>query len=243
MASHFTSTAETPEEREIRKRKQTVKRIRIMMTIFGMAIVARVFIKNPPPPRTPDYSKYKVRYVPGMLDAIPAAERSKMDPKILARIQQADDDARYKRTNLPPMTALAKGPYKASETPLASQTQQEVERQFAYSYEKRRHEKIHQLEEQELRSTTKTTVVEFAGGGYVHVEKAARDKRVCEIKFDRSISASVPSTMVKNVRTDAADWSPPLSKGEVSLKPARGITIILQRQLATRITIPNMPLQ
>jgi hypothetical protein len=244
MASREINSFENPEQREIRRRQQTKRRIRAMTVIFGLSIATRVFIKNPPPPKTPDYSKYKVRYVPGMLDAIPAAERAKMDPKVLARIQQADDEARNKRAGTPtPVYAAAKGPYKATEVPIASQTQEEKELQFEYVYAKQRQAKAQQLERQEIHDTTKSTVVEFAGGGYIFAERAARDGRVCKIKLDRNTIAAVPSTLVKSLRTDAAGWTPPLAKGEVMLKPARGITIVLQRQVANRITIPPLRLQ
>jgi hypothetical protein len=243
MSAHFT-TSETPEEREIRRRRSTARRIRTMVVIFGVAVTARIFIKNPPPPKTPDYSKYKVRYVPGMLDAIPASERSRMDPKILAQIQQTDVDARNGRlAQTAPVNAFAKQPYKAAETPLPNISQEEKDRQFAYVYEKRREERMHQLEEQEIHDTTKSTVVEFLGGGYLRVEKAAEGNRICEIKVDRKTIAAVPARLVKNVRPDAAEWTPPLSKNQVQLKPARGITIVIGRNIASRITMPTVPLQ
>jgi hypothetical protein len=243
MATSSQYGSETPEQREIRRRKNTVRRVRVMVAIFAVAVLARVFIKNPPPPKTPDYSHYKVRYVPGMLEAIPAAQRSQMDPKLLAMMVRADEEARHGLAAQQTAGSFVKKTYEAAEAPLASESRVEAEKQFVYAYTKRRQEKIHEMEQEERRETTKTTVVQFTGGGYLHVEQASESGRVYEIKFDRTMLATVPSHMVQRVRPNAVDWSPPLGRNEVELKPARGITIVLQRQLAARIPLPTLPLQ
>src|SRR5690349_9386264 len=117
MAMNVTLITESPEEREIRIRKTTLRRIRALAATFGVAILARIFVKNPPPPKTPDYGKDAVRFIPGMLDAIPASERARMDPKLLAKMQQMDNDFRHGRIQT---TEAPAGPvaYKAVESPL-----------------------------------------------------------------------------------------------------------------------------
>jgi hypothetical protein len=236
-------TFETPEEREIRVRRNTAKRVRFIVAILGVSIVARIFVKNPPPPQAVQYSASEVRFVPGMLDAIPASERNKMDPRMLARMQQLDDEARRGAKPSPPASAVAETPYKASETPLASEAEAEKTRQFAYSYAKKRQEVLMAMEEIQVRNTSKTTLVQFTRGGYLHVEQAIKTPRNCEIRFDRTLVANLPSKMVQDVTADAAAWTPPLSSREVELKPARGITIILERQLARHVTVARFPMQ
>lgn len=224
---------ETPEEREIRKRATTGKRIRILVVVCIVAVGARIFIKNPEPPKPPDHSNKQVRVLPGMLENIPESARVHMNQQMLAKLQSAEQPKDIGLPAIKPQEAIAQ--YKPVEPPPGTIVSPESTMSFQYAQRAKR------IIEPEIppEEKTKTTVVAFASGGYLLVEQAVRVRNNVEIKVDASMIAGLPSHLVKSVKENAVGWQEPVPAGHVRLKPAKGITIVVEKSIGERITVPK----
>jgi hypothetical protein len=131
----YTSTADSPEEREIKRRQSTFKRVKFMGAILLISVIAKIFIKPPPPPKTPDRSKQTIRYVPGMLDQLPPSALEKMDPKILAQIRA--EEMRQKNGGFESNETASNNNYQPSQVPLDNMMELEAHKQREFSYIKK----------------------------------------------------------------------------------------------------------
>lgn len=240
MATLLVSTTETPEEAEARRRASTAFRIKVLVGISVLVIAARVFIKDPERKAPIDYTKAPVKIVPGMLDTLPASARANIEPQLLAKMVLADEMARRGEFGKPPAeTEAAKVEYRPAEAPTERDVEAEAykEQIFAYARKRRidtlRRDRI----EQQSRDTRKSTLVRFASGGFVHAEAAERRRRDTYIRIDKNLEADLPNSLVSSVRNDALGWNEPVPAGKVKLRPARGITVILFRDTARRVTV------
>lgn len=239
MGIQLTGLGETSEERSLRLRQATIKRIRILVIVCVISIGARIFIKNPPPPKPRDVSKVAIRYTPGMLDNMSASTLKRMDPILLARLQKADQDAR--RARMIQSQNLVQSNYRPAEVPLTNKAEEEAYKQLEFIYAKKRETQIHEKEKREARDLTKTMLVQFRSGGYLKAEKASHVQQSCEIQVDRTMMATLPKKLVASVSDNAVTWKAPIPQGFVQLKPAKGITITVLKQSAERITIKKSP--
>jgi len=105
---------------------------------------------------------------------------------------------------------------------------------FQYLRRKRRAD-LKRKEERVDRS--KKMLVRFKGGGYIKAEKTWKKNGQIIIQYDRTLIAGIPKDRVASVTMNAVTWKEPVPRGQVRLKPARGITITLSRESARRISI------
>ncbi len=228
---------DSPEQREQNQRSAMRKRIILLVSALSLAIGARLIIKDPPPPKMVDRSKDEIRYVPGMLDALPASERVKLDPKVVAKMMEVDENARRGIKPFPQGTAIAGLPttYKPAD-PLFEEEQEAVQykQNLTYNLQRRRKDKETVAEQVD---TTKTMVVQFRNGGYIRAEKAAEHINQVRIWVNRSLTAQYPTEMVSTIRTNGLSWQEPIPVGFVKMKPAKGITITIRKDTAQRISI------
>ena len=68
-------------------------------------------------------------------------------------------------------------------------------------------------------------------------EKAEKANNGVDILVDRSMQAHLPSNIISSVSNNALTWKEPIPAGYTELKPAKGITITVQKSIANRITI------
>lgn len=226
---------ETPEEREIRIRTQTKKRIAILASVCIVCVLARILIPKPPPPKAPDHTDKPFKALPGLLEKIPEATKAKMDPKIIAQLKKADEEAaKIKQGNIP--DAIANKPYIPPELPAENLEDKEKMKEIIYQYAKR--QRIREItQEAEAASSSKTMLVLFKRGGHVKAEKANTTPSYVSIEIDRNMAVQVPTNLVKSVTANAATWEEPVPRGEKRLKPAKGITIQVSAATAKRITV------
>src|SRR5262245_26995045 len=84
------NNADFEQQREIEKRQAIQRRLRTLGAVFLICVVARIFIKNPEPPKQPRHAGEPLRAMPGMLRNIPEAQRDKISPELLAQLKAAD---------------------------------------------------------------------------------------------------------------------------------------------------------
>ncbi len=213
-----------------------MRRGRMLAVVLAVSIGARFLIKNPEPPKGPDRTQKKFKYVPGMLDNLPAAALAKMNPTMLAQIRAAD--AKYKsdlaNASLAPKFS---GAYQVAEVPLTNPDDEEAAKQMQFLYEKRRIAKIKEERMRAAQDITKKMLVIFRRGGAFKVENVMPVPRGYRISMDNSLHATMPHTLVSSVMADSADWKRPIPKGQIELKPAHGITITVAKETAKRITV------
>jgi hypothetical protein len=221
------------EERDNRKQAATRKRVVILLVACGVVIVARFFIKDPPPPKPPDHANKPFKAMPGMLKNIPLTEQAKMNPEMLAKLREADLNALNKK---PVGTALAQA-YKPMEPALENLKDKEMAEEFRYQYAKRRKISEQKHQEAEALDLTKVMLVRLANGRYLKAERANTTTASVSIQMNRAIVANLPKKMVTSVSEDALSWVEPVPKGQVRLKPAKGITITVNENTSKRITV------
>jgi hypothetical protein len=232
-------TSETPEEAEARRRAATAKRIKILAACSALAVVARIFISDPKRTPPPDYTKMNIKIVPGMLDSMPASARAKLDPQLVAKMVLVDEQARRGEYGKPVAEQAPSGPYKPADAPTIVDVEAETfkEQVFAYARKRRIDAERQAREESQARDIRKATLVQFASGGYVRAEAAEKRPTGTAIRIDKNMEANVPSRWVASIQTDALDWQEPVPAGQVRLRPAKGITVILHRDTASRVTV------
>jgi len=220
------------QEREAQKVAAQRKRIVIMGILLVGVVAARFAIKDPPPPKQADHSQTPFRAIPGLLNRLPESERNKLTPYQIAMLKEADAQATSKPS---PTTMLAATPYKPEEAPreiLAPET----EKVSRFEYTKQKIVRS-QYPTPEMVDLTKDTVVLFRAGGYVKVREATRVDGHVKIDIDPSMRAEVPKTIVRTILPKGLNWKQSPPPGMVELKPAKGITIVVSKHAAKRITI------
>ena len=232
------SMAETPEELEARRRAATARRIKILAALTVAVVAARVLIHDPKRKAPIDYSKQKnIRVVPGMLDTLPAATRAALDPQVVNQMVMADELARRGEYGKPPVSEPT-GHYQPADAPAEKDVEAEAYKEQLFAYARRRKiDRERQEEAEKSRDVSKATLVQFASGGYILAETAKQRPDQTYIRLDHTIEANVPSRWVFSIRKDALDWQEPVPAGLVRLHPAKGITVILHRDAASRVTI------
>lgn len=230
-------SVETPEERELRKRNTMLRRIRILAALCVMVILARIFIKDPVPPKAPDYARETVRYVPGMLDGMPASQRAKLSAIQMARLQKAEQEYKTVQAKKAPLDMFAKSHYRPSEVPLTNQSEEEALKQQIYTYAKRRRAEEKRLAKQEAVNQTQKMLVMLQNGGYLKAEQADQTAGAVRVRVDRSLQLSLPQKMVRSVSDNAVGWKKPVPPGFVEVQPANGITIVVSQESAKRISV------
>jgi hypothetical protein len=222
--------SETPEEREIKKRAAFKKRLLILSSTLIISVVARFIIKDPPPPKVVDRTNDQVRYFPGMLDGLPPSERAKLKPQMIAKMMEADN-AKSSLTR-PSEVAVAQGSYKPA-SPLPG-TEPPA---YQIATRPQNRTKINVVETPP--DLSKPMLVHFNNGNYLRVEKANLNAGNVQIRFDRTLVANFPSTLVSSVDPNGLNWEEPVPKGYVRLKPAKGISITVRKELGEQITVPG----
>ncbi len=223
---------ESPEEREIKNQSATTRRIKILGAVCLISIVARVFIKPPPPPKTPHHENAPFRALPGMLENLPASERAKLTPEMLAKLQEADRSALVRKTQ--PEEKLAKK-YEPLHAPVQLGSEEEKKKDvFAY-HEKRR--KLPTEEKTEEGGIGKTMLVLFKTGRFIKAQEATRLNGNVEIKVDKSLLANLPGKWVNSISSNGLTWKEPIPTGYTRITPARGISITLAKNIAKRISM------
>ncbi len=221
---------------ELKKSSATQKRIRNLAIIFVLVIAARVYFKNPPPVQKPVRSKAQGKILPGMLSRMPASERAKLSPDLLAKFQEVDRNAARGMVT-PPQEYLVKNTPKPIEA--QSQSQPTSDLQIAKSdfiYEAQT-SNIPKISEPVYIDQSKQMLILFRNGRHVKAQRATHREGQYQIEIDRSIAAKLPSTMIASLSSNAATWKEPLPSNYVELKPAPGITIRVQKNTAERISV------
>lgn len=232
----FIGLQDSPEELEIRRRQKTAKRLRLLTVICIVTIGARFLIKDPAPPKAPDRSKRTVRYVPGMLDDLPASTINRMDPTLVAQMRIAE--AKYKQErSINEYPGFAKGPYQPTDVPITNPAEEEEIKQMQFVYEKKKKNLLRAAQTNQPVDLTKTMLIRFRSGGFIKAENTMPSQQNLKIQVDRTLFATLPHQMVRSVEANAAKWQAPIPKGFVELKPSKGITITVHRETAKRITV------
>ena len=245
MARTLISTSETPEEAEARRRATTAFRIKVLIGVSVVVLGARFLIKDPERKGPVDYSKVQVKIVPGMLDTMPASTRAQLDPKLVAKMVLVDEMARrgeYGKPDAKKESSTA-GTYRPMDAPTEADVEAEAYKEQVFAYARRRRIEAERQARVEVgRDIRRTVLVRFASGGFVHAERAEKRASETFIRLDRTIEADLPNVLVASVKSDSLDWNEPVPAGQVKLTPARGITVILNRDTASRVTIEKSPI-
>lgn len=232
------SMAETPEELEARRRAATARRIKIMAVLMVGVVIARIFVSDPKRKAPIDYTRQRnIRVVPGMLDTLPAATRASLDPQVVNQMVMADELARRGEFGKPQVPEVV-GHYQPANAPTEKDLEAEAYKEQLFAYARRRKIDLERRAEAEKsKDVSKATLVQFTSGGYILAEAAKQRPDETYIRLDHTIEANVPSGWVTSIRKDALDWKEPVPAGLVRLQPAKGITVILHRDAASRVTI------
>ncbi|MFN0116822.1 MAG: hypothetical protein ACKVQC_00830 [Elusimicrobiota bacterium] len=223
------------------KREAAKKRAKYLIGTLGVMIILRLILKNPEPPKAPDHSNVPFKALPGMLDAIPVSARSKLDPKLVVQMMQADEDFRRGKSQKDNKSMAFKETYKPADLSITTETEEEKLVQEAYQYAKKmKLLKDSQNDSQEQFDPNKSLVIRFASGGYVFAQDSWEVNNSRKIKIDQTMQAGIPNRMVESVTVRTADWKESVPKGFVKLKPAKGITAILNQNTAKKISIKKL---
>lgn len=234
MAIDINEAVSVYEEREAQKRAATRKRTIRLIVICVVIGIVRLVVKDPPPPKRAEHARVPGVARPGMLDRIPLAEQAKMDPKILAQLREADTKART--PGLKSAEEIVRGPYVPTEAPPEDVREKQLDQEYAYQYV-RRQKIVEEKKQVESVDVTKPTLVRFKHGRFVKARRARDVSPYMAIELDRTIVASLPKKIILSVTDDALTWKEPVEKGKVRLKPAKGITITVNKNIAQRITV------
>jgi hypothetical protein len=217
------------EEQQAQQRGQSRARLRNLIITFAVLITIRLVVKNPAPPKTPDHSNAPIEIVPGMLDAIPLSALSKMDPRLIEKMKKVDYEAKHPKE--------APGFYTPANEPLGIKEAAIIRQEYVLTESKRR--RINkEREEMEQPDPSKTTVVLFKNGGHLKTQKSLVQGDTLDIRFDKTIRAQMPATLVHTIEENALNWQEPVPRGQVRIKPAKGITLTLGKDMAKRISLP-----
>ncbi|OVE78331.1 hypothetical protein BVX98_00565 [bacterium F11] len=234
MPPEFTNTI--AEDREIQKQSALKKRVGIWATLLVAFILIRVVVKNPPAYKTPDHGNVPVKYVPGMLDAMPEEDRAKLTPSMIAKYREADQKALTEMASSGIEEKWVETKYIPQEAPSEIRPELEAYKETLFQYAKKRR-KIEAFQEK-LRAEqaiTKKMLVHFKPSGYVQAEEASFKPSHILIKVDESMLVRYPKRMVRSIKESPSNWVEPVPKGFVRLKPARGITMVVTKRTAKRI--------
>lgn len=227
---------ETFGEKELRLRRESAQRLRVLVVVVVLSVVARLIISDPVKPPPPDHSGVPIKILPGMLAALPVSERAKLDPQLIARMMAADEEIRLKKPSAvqAPKVELA---YKAADKPDSDDPLGEREKHRKYNLAMRQKavDLAHAKMEQEKNAPMKT-LVRFTNGGALRVEDAHKAKDSLTIRLV-GIAATFPAAMVRSTSTNPADFTEPVPAGMVRIQPAHGITVTIAEGTAKRISI------
>lgn len=223
-------TGETIEEKEARKRQESAKRVKMLSVVAVLCLAARFVVKDPVKPPPPDHSNAPVKILPGMLASLPASERAKLSPQLLARMMEADAKARVDQ--------MAKADaYQPANAPPPRDVLGEKMKQEMYRYARRQRaadRKRRQFKEEQ--EAPMKMLVRFTNGGRLRVEEARKGPEGVTVRLP-GLAATFPHRMVGAVVEHAKAAPEPVPPGKIRIKPARGITMIVDRDTARRITI------
>lgn len=214
-----------PDEAEQIARQKTQSRLKFLAGFLMITVVARIFIHNPAPPKTPNHSGKPFRALPGVYKNLSEAERRKLTPQQVAALKEADNPQKQ--------TAVAQY------IPEAKPIQHIVKEAAKFEYMSKRFRRPAPVENAPEVDTSKDTLVLFAQGGFLKVKEAETVNGWVHIDIDKTIQAAVPKIMVRKIAGDATNWTEPIPVGQVQLKPAKGITVVVRSSIANRITVPR----
>ncbi len=203
---------------------------------------ARLLIKDPEPPKAADHSHKPFRALPGVLDNIPVAEQSKISPEILAQLKEAN-----RRVVVKKATSLDKffkdGSYVPADVPTDNVKDQAVAQEFQYQYVRRQKIIDHQKELERAQALAadpnKKVLVLFKSGRHIKARNTYNNPPFLAIQVDTTMTAGVNRQHIQSVTDNAATWQEPVPAGKTRLKPAKGITITVDKKVAERITISD----
>ncbi|MCB4756492.1 MAG: hypothetical protein LHV69_05595 [Elusimicrobia bacterium] len=230
MRLNVQAVLDTPEEKEHLKRSAVKKRVLTLTAIAVVAIIARILIKDPPPPKAPAHHE-KVRYLPGVIDNLTPAQKAKIDPLVLAELEAASSEFNEKKQREQYEAFAQKRAVEEWNKKL--EDLKKIQKQLVVKYKVREYHSPTVAEKKELQ---KTILVRFKGGGYIKAQKAYAKKGNVNLEMDASMAAQFPQKMVSQITPDALNWQEPVPQGQVKLKPGHGMTIIVAKSIAGRIT-------
>lgn len=216
---------ESPEERELKKRISTARRIKILGAICLLTVVAKFFIKGPPPPKAPDHSNSATRISSAFLDTVPVTDRSRIAPEILAKLEAAKTESQVASANALPAK------YMPPEPPVPLE-----HKEPAYQLAKKKTPKKSPPATEET-DVSKRTLVLLRDGRYFRARSADRVGDEVRIVLDGAIHLSLPRRLILSISDNAMTWREPIPLSYVQLHPAPGMTVILRKTTAKRITI------
>jgi hypothetical protein len=235
MAIDISGAVSAYEERE-KKRRAAEKKRRIILALLCVgAVVARLTIKNPPPPKPAYHDNYVA--LPGVLEKMSLADQAKLKPELLAQLKEADSKAKVPTKEQAVEAYFAKGGrYTPADAPVENLNDKELQKEFQYQYA-RRQKMIEQKKEAEILDPSKTMLVMFKNGRYVKARRTRDIDPFLAIEVDSTMAASLNKKMILSVSNNALTWVEPVPAGSVRLKPAKGITITVNQRIADQITI------
>jgi hypothetical protein len=228
---------ETPEERDLRRRANTFRRVKILSVVCLLTIVARIFIKPPPPRKSPLHNDKPFRAIPGVLNNLSERDKAKLDPVLIAKLKEADEKAITEFTQSKEALAKKQETYKAIQTAMVNVEDQQATKEQLFMFEQRRQKQLEARQERmEPVDTSKKMLVHFRRGGTVKAEQASYETDKVRIVVNRSLQARVPKSMVNTISENAVTWKEPIPTGYQEIKPAPGITMVVEKSIVKRIT-------
>jgi hypothetical protein len=217
-------------QRETQKRAATKRRIKVLAILAIGVGVTRIFVKPPPPPPKPVHENAQIKIMPGMLARMPEAEKAKLSPETLAKLQEADRNPWKGAPAKKDEDAIVHVP---THTPVVVHATEEMKQELTALA--KRQPKV--IKHSTPLDPNKSTLVRLNNGRHLRVAKASKTAGGVEIFFDQSIVARVPARMVASVSQNALSWKEPVPAGYRRLTPAKGITIQVSKDVAKRISI------
>lgn len=232
-------TWESEEEKANARHNKAKKRAIVLAALLGVALLARFAIEDPPLYKKVDVSQVELRYVPGVLENMTASEREKLDPTILARLERAQAAHLAAVAEQRSEADGSPGTYAPAEPPPEVTSDVAAYKEQVYQYELRR-KQMEEIRRQIkfAEAVTKPGLVMFRGGGFIRVDEAERHGSRVHARAGRMLF-DVPKKWVRTISNDAREWRPPVPRGYVRLRPARGITITVSKRISRRIDLRN----
>jgi len=223
------------EKQEIKKQQRAVKKRLIRLgVIVIICIGVRIYKKDPPKFVAPDHSNKQTVYLPGILETMPEAEKANLPAAELAKYQEAD---RLVQEDTTLGTGWEPIEYVREEAPSEISPELEAYRDRLFKYAKKRR-KTEILREQMLieEKFVKKELILFKRSGYITAGSTFRKKKELHIRINNSMRMVYPLHLVRTVFSDSREWEEPIPKGFVKVKPAKGVTMVVKKRTATRLS-------
>lgn len=202
MGMHLDLAAFADSDAELNKKIAYRKKLKMLSIVLVLAVVARIFIKNPPPPQPVVYTNQNFRALPGVLKNLSEADKQKFTPQQLAMMEEADRKAAMVKTT-------AGINLTGDKKIVAKGTVQSASAGFKTKIPEVKSWKLPEAQAATAKSAPKTTVF-FSRGGIIQAESVTRKNAIVTIRLNSSMVFQIPATSVSKIMEKSETWEAPI---------------------------------